>query len=269
MTAAAIRRELANLGRMVPGEEATPPSPPTADESMSLARELGASFGEMVKCYREMSGLSPQEALARASETHPTDEERILRAPPDQLSWSQLDTLAERDPELARRLWEEVKREAREELQSGHRAALAMGYLVGDCWPRAQFLAVRAALAEGLRPRNGLEWLLIDTMAQAQTLLLLWQENLAGQTLLAARARKPDPDMPRHPLGRRLTAAEMREEAAAMVERWQRQFLKALEAYQRQRRQAPAVIVRNAGQVNVGGQQVNVAGTPAAVDTAR
>jgi hypothetical protein len=50
----------------------------------------------------------------------------------------------------------------------------------------------------------------------------------------------------------------MREEAAAMAERWQRQFLKALEAYQKQRRLAPAVVIRNACQVNVGGQQVNV-----------
>ena len=50
----------------------------------------------------------------------------------------------------------------------------------------------------------------------------------------------------------------MTEEAAAMVERWHRLFLKTLEALQRQRRLAPTVIVRNAGQVNVGGQQVNL-----------
>ena len=43
-----------------------------------------------------------------------------------------------------------------------------------------------------------------------------------------------------------------------MVERYHRLFLKALEALQRQRRLAPAVVVRNAGQVNVAGQQVNV-----------
>jgi hypothetical protein len=259
MTAAAIRRELASLGRMVPAEEATLPSLPAVDESVALARELGASFGELVKCYREAWGLSPEEAVARASQTHLTDEERILRAPPDQVRWHDLDTLARHDPELSRQRWEEVKEAAREELQGGHRAALAMAAIWGSCWQRARFLAVRAALADGLRPRNGLEWLLIDQMTQAHTLQLLWQENLVALTLLASRARKPDPEMPGHPLGRRLSEAEMVEEAVAMVERYHRLFLKGLEAFQKQRRQAPAVIVRNAGQVNVGQQQMNVA----------
>jgi hypothetical protein len=226
---------------------------------MALARELAASFGELVKSYRTFFGLSPEEALARAGETHPTDEERILNTPPDQVRWHDLDTLARHDPELSRQRWEEVKEAARQELQGGHRAALAMAPVWSGCWQRAQFLAVRAALADGLRPRNGLEWLLIDMMAQAHTLLQLWQENLVALTLLAARACKPAPDRSDHPLGRRVSEAEMMEEAAAMVERYHRLFLKTLEAFQRQRRQAPAVIVRNAGQVNVGQQQMNVA----------
>jgi hypothetical protein len=130
--------------------------------------------------------------------------------------------------------------------------------VVGGCWQRAQFLAVRNGLAEAWRPRNGLEWQLLDTMAQAQALMRLWQENLVALTLLAARAGKPDPERPKHPLGRRLTEAEMTEEAAAMVERWHRMFLKTLEALQDLRRRPP-VVVRRAGQVNIGAQQVNVA----------
>ena len=258
MTAAAIRRELANLRQMVRGEVALPSSLPAADESVPLARELGASFGALVKSYREVWGLSQEEAVARAGATHPADEERILRCPPDQVQWHDLDTLARLDPPLAQRRWEEVREAARHELQSGHRAAQALEPVLGGCWQRAQFLAVRDGLAEAWRPRNGLEWLLIDLMAQAQALLRLWQENLLAMTVLAGRAAKPDPEWPGHPQGRRLSEAERTDEAAAMVERWHKLFLKALEALQRQRRLAPAVVIRNAGQVNVGGQQLNV-----------
>jgi hypothetical protein len=258
MTAAAIQRELANLRQAVRGEVALPPGLPAADESLPLARALGASFGELVKGYRRVWGLSQEEAVARAGATDPTDQERILSAPPDQVQWRDLDILARTAPELAQRRWEEVKQAARQELQSGHRAAEATGPAMGGCWQRAQFLAVRAALAEAWGPRDGLEWLLIDLMAQAHSLLLWWQENLVALTRQAARAAKPDPEWPGHPLGRRLADAEMTEEAVGMVERYHRLFLKTLEALQRQRRLAPAVVIRNAGQVNVGGQQLNV-----------
>ena len=140
---------------------------------------------------------------------------------------------------------------------SGHRAAAALGSVVRGCWQRAQFLAVRNGLAEAWRPRSGLEWQLIDMMVLAQTLMRLWQENLVALTLLAGRAVKPDPASPDHPLGRRLTEAEMTEEAAAMVERWHRLFLKTLGALQDLRRRPP-VVVRGARQVNIAGQQVNI-----------
>jgi hypothetical protein len=50
------------------------------------------------------------------------------------------------------------------------------------------------------------------------------------------------------------------EQAAAMADRYNRIFLRTLRALRDLRRYAPAVIVQNAGQVNVRGQQVNVAG---------
>ena len=259
MKLATIRREIADLRQIAQADESLPPSLPVADESVPLARACGETFGQWVKSYREIWGLSPEEALARASEMHPTDEQRILNTPPDEMHWHGLDTLARLDPALALRRWEEVKQAARSELQSGHRAAQAMEFDLSSCWPRAQFLAIRDSLASGLRPRNGLEWLLIDMMTQTQTMLLLWQRNLAMMAVLAKRASNSDPYMPGHPLGRRLTEAETTEESAAMVERYHRLFLKTLEAFQKQRRLVPTVIVQRAGQVNVGGQQINVA----------
>ena len=57
----------------------------------------------------------------------------------------------------------------------------------------------------------------------------------------------------------RLSDAQAVDQAAAMVERLHGMFLKTLEALQGLRRGAPRVVVRRAGQVNVGGPQVNVA----------
>jgi hypothetical protein len=50
------------------------------------------------------------------------------------------------------------------------------------------------------------------------------------------------------------------EQAAGMVDRFNRIFLRTLRALRDLRRLPPAVIVAKADQVNVGGQQVNVAG---------
>jgi hypothetical protein len=100
----------------------------------------------------------------------------------------------------------------------------------------ARFLAIREELAEALQPRNGVERQLIDMMAQAQAALFFWQERLAACVDL-------------HDTG---------EEAGAMVDRSHKMFLLTLRAFQDLRKAPPAVFVQNAGQVNVGHQQVNV-----------
>jgi hypothetical protein len=258
-----LRQRLAHLEQaacQIAQEEAPLPSLSTQDDSGVLAGELAAAFGTIAKNYRDVLGLSPEEARARASKSNSAFEELVLRGPPDQVQWFGLATLAERDPELALRRWEEVKEAAREELETGHRAARAVECNLPDCWQRAQFLAIRLDLAQAWRPRNGLEWQLIDMLAQAHTVLLWWQQILAARSLSAAMHCKRAMAGAGFCEPPRLTEAEAVEEAAAMVERCHRLFLKTLEALQKQRRLAPAVIVQNAGQVNVGGQQVNMAG---------
>jgi hypothetical protein len=49
------------------------------------------------------------------------------------------------------------------------------------------------------------------------------------------------------------------ERAAAMADRFNRIFLRTLRALRDLRRYATPVVVQNAGQVNVAGQQVNIA----------
>jgi hypothetical protein len=231
---------------------------PPADESGPLAGELTAVFGALVKDYRENYNFPQEEAVARAGATHPAHVEHVLRCPPDQVSWFDLDSLAKDDPELARRRWEKIKQAARQELQSGHRAARALEP-VSDCWQRAQFLAIRDELAQAWRPRNAQEAQLVEMLAQVQTLLLRWQEILATRTQLADRGCKRATEEGERFKAPRLSEAAAVEEAATMVERLHRMFLRTLKGLQDLRRHSPRLIVQNARQVNVGGQQVNVA----------
>jgi hypothetical protein len=123
------------------------------------------------------------------------------------------------------------------------------------CWTRAQFLAVRRDLMEAWQPRNGVERQLIDMLAQAQTGYLHWLEVLTLRCSTgSARQRATNQWEP-------LTVrdAEATEQAAAMVDRFNGIFLRTLRALCHLRKVPPAVVVQNAGQVNVGGRQVNVA----------
>jgi hypothetical protein len=57
-----------------------------------------------------------------------------------------------------------------------------------------------------------------------------------------------------------VTGFQAVEQAGAMVDRFNRIFLRTLRALRDLRRCPPPVVVQNAGQVNVGQQQVNVTG---------
>jgi hypothetical protein len=232
--------------------------PRPADEARALTRATAAAFTEMVTLYRDHYQLSAQEAVARAGEDSPAGLDHAQCAAPDQVSWYDLDTLSRHDPAAAARRWEEVKEAARGELRTGERAGQTTEVGLSTCWRRARFLAVRAELIDALRPRDAAELLLIDQMTVYQVQLWHWQTTLSAYASVADLGRPGRRSDGRHEPPR-LTEAEAMERAAAMVERCQRLFLKALAALQALRRQ-PAVVVRRAVQVNLAHQQVNVTG---------
>ena len=241
---------------------AVEPAGPSGDAG-ELAAEIAASFRQKVQFYREVFKQSVQEAVAHAEERHLESEERLLKSPPNELAWHDLRVLSDRDPDLALRRWEEVKQAARDERRSGHRGARVAGR--DSCWERAQYIALHGELTEAWRPRDGQELLLIDQMAQFQTLMEDWQETLTAYTNIwsgtlrggKVRGRRRDEDEP--PELPRVFIAEAVDQAASMVERMHRLYLQTLKALQDRRRGA-AVVVRRAGQVNVGAQQVNGCG---------
>src|SRR5262245_40176109 len=91
-----------------------------------LAGEFAAAFRAMVELYRKEYKMSHQDAVARAEEPNPGDDEHALNCPPEQLTWYCLEKLSQGDPERSRRRWEEVKQAALGELRSGHRSARAV-----------------------------------------------------------------------------------------------------------------------------------------------
>ena len=226
-------------------------SPPS--EAGSLMSEMATAYRAMIDSYREHGGLTPQEAIAKADEPLPPEyHERILNCEPDQVTWLDLHTLAYRDPKLAVKRWEEVKQAARNELRSSQRAGKATEATSIGPWDRARFSVLREELAREWKPKNGIERTLIDTLAQAYTAYLYWLERLTVWSTLEPRndnrsvKNRGNWDPPR------VTDSEAIDQAAVMVDRFHRLLMRTLRALRDLRRYTSTVVVRNAGQVNVG-----------------
>ncbi len=128
-----------------------------------------------------------------------------------------------------------------------------------DPWKRAQFLAVRSSFIDEWRPAGGIELALIDTMAQAFSAQLYWMDTLTTYTGIDFERRKGQYDKDGYMEPPRMSAHATIEEAAGMIDRFNRLFLRTLRQLRDLRRYAQAVTIQQAGQVNIGGQQVNMA----------
>ena len=236
-----------------------PTRPSEAPEAGSLARELGREYKRAVRYYLERAEEARTEPEVLARYLTGEDADRVLEAPPNELSWAALQRAAERDPALAEAAWGRIRAEAENELASGHRAALALEAPDGGSpWERARFLAIRRSFRREWGPAGGIEEALVDTLAQSYTGYLLWLARLTARS--AIEAKREDREVERAgswtpPTVDRAAAVA---EAAAMVDRFNKLFVRTLRALRDLRRYAPPVIVQNAGQVNVGAQQLNV-----------
>jgi hypothetical protein len=213
-----------------------PPTQP--QEARMLARELAAAYEQRVLYLKLHEGLSHQEAEAKAAE--PRDSFRLVLARtkvPEKLSWDDLAYLNLWDGDNAIARWRDIKQAAREALREGDVAGTALERHGSGPWERAQFLAIREELANGWGARNGMERQLLDAAALALASYLHWLGRLSE-----------------------CDGGPGSQEAADMAERFHRMYLRTLRTLGSLRRVPMAVVVQNAGQVNVGSQQVNVAG---------
>src|SRR5215207_10681988 len=180
---------------------------------------------------------------------------------PAEYSWNDITHEIRRDEAAGWALWARVRQTARDELASGAMAGQAIEGFYPRPYDRTAFLAVREALADGLQPRNKMEWLLIDGMAQAWTLYLRWQDQQTDmnstEAIRAGRdSRQRDGWEPP-----RLGEAEAVDRAVQMADRFERQFLRLMKCYRDGRRFIASMTVLG-GQVNVSEQQIVANGVP-------
>lgn len=239
------------------------PSGPSAGTG-SLASEMSDAYRQRVEHYRKEMGLAEADALARDSGGD--DVARIEQTPPDQLDWWVLGRATEIDPERARAVWERALDGAREELGSGHRAARAVE-ANGTPWERAQFLAVLEGFLADWQPRGGIEVALVETLAQTYSTQLAWMARLT--VLSTTEAQRQDREIGES--GRwmppSLDAATAIDQSAAMVDRFNRMFMRTLRSLRDLRRYSTSVVVQNVGQLNLAQSQVNLAPTETPAET--
>jgi hypothetical protein len=233
------------------------PVEPRATEALPLAAEMGRAVEQHIQAAKQHFGMTDREAVAY-SEKSLAQSASIEQRVPSSVTFFEMAALAKVAPVRAEQRWEEIGTAARAEIQSGHLAAKATEvHAAGTVWQRQIFLALRGELADAWHPQGGLEWALIDQLALAWSAQLFWHERM----MLYARLEASNEAIK---LGEgyappRVTDAQAVEQAAQMVDRFNRIFMRTLRMLKDPRRHTPAVVVQSAGQVNVAHEQVNVA----------
>jgi hypothetical protein len=191
-------------------------------------------------------------AFERAMTEPPAD---LATRRPEDLRWFDLSGEIARCEQDGWAVWARVKRDASVELATGQAAGAAVAGFDGTPWERAQFIAIREALADGLQPRNGLEWLMLDAMTQALTLHRRWLAQHVTTSSLSAKAIDRDAERRGEWTPPRLAETETVDRAAQHADRAMRTFLRLLKSYRDGRKLIGTLNVLG-GQVNVGEQQV-------------
>jgi hypothetical protein len=177
---------------------------------------------------------------------------------PADFSWHDITEEWRHDAHAGVALWEGIKQTARDELREGRTGANAIKSNDDRPMARAEYLAVWMELADGLRPTNGAERLLIDGMAQALMMQRHWLQRMVQTEARDMIRRGRGPHDGFEPP--RLDEADAVDRAVAMQDRFQRQFLRMMKCYRDGRRLIASMTVLG-GQVNVADKQI-VASSP-------
>jgi hypothetical protein len=232
-----------------------------ADMTATVARHIEY----LLDAYAESENpLSVAEAAnrARAPVNYGVDD-------PQQVSWHMLANLIEHEPERGAAVWESIKAAARQELQTGTRAARAVERQFAYPYERAEYLVILEALTTSLEPRGGVEHLLVQQMATAYEQALRWQmiatqrtdqEGWAGERdrrRMIENMSKRDRERYEYEHGwmaPRVSDLEAIDQAVLIGDRYQRSFLRILRTY-RDLRRVLNTVVMTGGQLNVAERQ--------------
>lgn len=225
------------------------------DEIESITTFAAKSFARVLE-------LEKREGAAPMGGRHWYDSlDDALAACPEDVTWNAMSRLEDADPGSFPVLWDRIKQFARDELESGHRAA---SVAVGNDSPitRARFLVLREKYIDEWQPRNVLESQMIDAICQAQTIREYWMRLATERSAVECEVERFTIETRGKRRDVTVDGSQSAKDAREEAERWDRVFIRAVRALRDLRRYTAAVIVNNqGGQVNVaseGGQQVNV-----------
>lgn len=227
-------------------------------ETRAFARILADNYAEFVAYYVREFELSVPDALNRVEKNSSASIDRVLNESPKQTSWHGLGALEQVDPELALKRWVEIKNTARDEIVSGHDAADQFEY---EPYARARFLVIRESFIAQWKPANAGECLMVDMLAQSYSEHSYWLGVFQSRSRFEIeREREQGKGIRRGKLkATTIEASQSLEQAGAMVDRFNRLFLRTLRGLRDLRRYNSSVTIQNAGQVNIAEQQVNAA----------
>ncbi len=228
-------------------------------EARAIGREMAQSRQDRLDYLQDEYQLNEKEAKAEALElARMQTTNQLLELPLQSLSWNDLDQLAEEDSALALATWDRIKAQVHEDFRNGVRAGRALEAHGSSPIETAEFQLLRDELAGQHQRRSGIEQTLVDMLAQTYTSYLRWLERLTNYTDLEQKPE--DAREEGRWVAPRIERAKAIDEAAAMVDRFHRMYVRTLRALRDQRRYSPTLIVQHAQQVNLAEQQCNVIG---------
>jgi hypothetical protein len=225
----------------------------TPQEVEPLAHRLAAAYWKALKAEAEGRINGIRHAMR--------DKQQLLDASPDNLEWHDLSYVEQLEPGSGFEVYNHIKQVARDELESGQRAADIVANPMMRPWVKARYLALRQSFIADWKPTGSIETRLIEMMAHLYCEYEHWMELSIQRVAVACQQERFHIEVRGKWRAVGLNGDQDAQQAAEMVDRYNRLFLRTLRQLRDLRRYNVPVIINNAEQVNLatdGGQQVNV-----------
>ena len=232
------------------------PEPTTAlteREIAPLAHRLAESYWLALKAEAEGRVNGLRHALR--------DKQQLLNASPASLEWRDLSYTEQLEPGAGFEVYDHIKQAARDELESGDRAAEVIASSMTRPWIKARYLALRESFIADWKPTGSIETRLIEMMAQLYTEYEHWMELSVQRVAFECQEERYQIETRGKWRAVSVNGDVHAQQAAEMADRYNRLFLRTLRQLRDLRRYVVPVTINNPQQVNIaaeGGQQVNV-----------
>jgi hypothetical protein len=187
------------------------------------------------------------------------NKQQLLDARPSNIEWHELSSIEQDEPGSGFEVYDHIKQAARDDLESGERAAEVVASGITRPWVKARYLALRESFIEDWQPTGSIETRLLEMMAHLYTEYEYWMQ-------MSVQRAHIDCEQETYRIKERgkwraisVSGDAEVNKAAEMADRFNRLFLRTLRQL-RDLRRYPVVINNHKGQVNVatdGGKQVN------------